>query len=469
MTEQNEQYNEPEQAEVSTEDQIPTYDDIAVVLDDMVSGIKMALKRMTGDDLSSSRLNRSIESIELIKYDLGRLINAHDDEYNALVEQAESVQTSNGLLMLRVRELETELNNAANHTAQILESERAAHAKKRQQYDAELKELREGAEALQSTTKLLVSENRMMTTRINDYVRMEPEKLQQKNAKLKTEKAELTKSNATLQTKFNQLQTHHTRLQLDLARSESHAAELSADLNEQERQDALLGGNLLIDKFYMESPINSVIQYFPYIFKWGLNQPEGGVLVNPTRRHPAQLLFIQGLDFHIQIRTTLGIDLTCKITEFGRTIYMVPEQMEKHWPDGLDDIIQEYHLEQLERLSTPLYDRAMWCREQHISTLPFVPEKFHAQLIEAKLDSLYSLGSSTHEDVKKIKGMGDATFTKIRQACIAMLESYEHESGPVSLLIDAPHVKPNLYNRTQAGIKGKLEEIKSRMKDDEAA
>lgn len=460
-----------EQAEdIKPAKQAPSYDDIAVVCDDMVSGIKMCLKRLTGDDLSTARLERMIDDASQVKVDVAVMLNAHEDEYNELVETAEGLQTNNGLLMLRVKELEAQLNSAADHTAMLLQSERDAHHRKRTELEKKVQEGVDAAEALMISTKKIGNEKRILAQQLEELTRLEPEKLKIKNAELKRTNAELTKSKAELSEKFNQSQSNITRLMLDLAHAESNATEATADYNDLKYHEKLLNGEAWMDSICMDSPINPQISFFPYIYRWGLGAYESDRNGDQVRNQPHEMLFIYGMDFHFQIRTTLGVELTCKLSEFGRAMYVIPDELEEHIPEGLDAKIQEYHMEQLERLSPGLYARTMWCRSQHISTLDFVPEKLRQGFIDMKLDNLMLVGSASYEEVKAIKGLGVVTFYKIRQAAIELLETFEYE-GKTALkpVCDAPHTKPPFSRRVQAGIQDCLKDIKLRMAANESA
>lgn len=446
-----------------------SFEGLTALAENMIAGVSMCIKRIKGDDIFKHRLESIPNEINQLIADMGTLLDFQANEYNALVDQCEELQSSYGLLRLRNTELEKELNISADATAKIIEDEREIHLRERKELEDKITELTQSADSLYSTTKLLVAEKRMLQTRVDEYNRMQPEKIKDTNAKLKIANADLTKTNSTLNSELIKLRKAHTTLQLDLARSESHAAELSADLNDCERFDDLINGEQVVAKLCYTSPINDLVAFYPYIYKWGLNVWEGEVLVEPKRRNERDLMFIQGLDFHIQIRSTLGLDLTCKICEFGRAIYLIPDELREHWPKEMESQIQEFHLEQLERLSQPLYDRAIWCRDQHISTLSFVPEKLRDSFIDMGLDNLLMIGGSTYEEVKGIKGLGEATFHKIREGAIAMLESYKHESGPIKLTVANPHTKPPLYARIQKGIQGCLADIKKRLQEQEAA
>lgn len=442
----------------------PTIDDIAMVCESLVTGIRMCLKRIAGDDIFKRRLEGMIDEVGQLELDVVKMLNANTGEYNELVDECENLQSANGLLQHKNNELEAELNASAQCTAQMLESERAAHVRKRQELEGIITQLTNEVEVLNSTAKVLVSEKRVIKGQLDDLQRLQPERLKAQNAKLKLSNADLTKNNSAVNTELTRLYRAHNRIQVDLARAESHVAELNADLHEYKRFDDLVSGEHVIERFCMVSERNQLIAFYPYIFKWGLNVWEGEALAEPKRRNDYDLMFIQGLDFHIQIRSTLGMDITCKLSEFGRALYLLPDELKKFWPDGLDKEIQDYHLEQLERLSTPLYDRSIWCREQHITTLDFVPEKFHDALIEMGLDNLMMIGGSTYEELKHIKGMGAATFNKIREGALHMLESYQHESGPIKLTIEREHTKPPLARRIEQQVKARLAEIKARSK-----
>lgn len=443
---------------------LPTIEDIACTCESLVTGIRMCLKRIAGDDIFKRRLEGMIDEIGQLEIDFVNLQNQNTRECNDLIDECEGLQSANGLLNLRVQELEGELNMAAQATAAMLDSERAAHHRKRLELEGELTQMAQNVTVLESTAKLLVSEKRMQKNKLDEYERMQPQRLKDQNAKLKIANAELTKTNSNLNLELTRLHKAHSRLQTDLAKSESHAAELSADLDDYQHFDDLISGEHVVEKFCMVSKSNSLIAFYPYIFKWGLNVWEGDTMMEPKRRNPADLMFIQGLDFHIQIRSTIGVDLTCKMSEFGRALYLLPDALKEHWPDGMDEAIQDYHLEQLERLSPELAERVNWCREQHINTLDFVPEKFKPALVAMKLTNLSMLGAATYEECKHIKGMGMATFTKIREGCIAMLDGYAAEHGVIPLTIQRQHTKPPLAKRIMDGIAPRLAEIKQRAK-----
>lgn len=455
--------NEPEVPETQDAPQISA-EDLKLSFEGLLTGIRMCLKRIAGDDVFKRRLENMIDETAQLETDTFALLNANTCEFNGLVEEFEALETSNGLLNLRVAELNKELNASADVTAAMLESERAAHHHKRTELEAEIRKGLESNEVLTAAAKILTSEKRLQKTRIDDLERMQPERLKQNNAKLKIANADLTKKNSNVNLELTRLYKAHSRLQTDLAHSEGYNAELQADLAENEHHDKLLAGEHVVDKFCILSEKNSQIAFYPYIFKWGLNVWEGEAMMEPKRRNPSDLMFIQGLDFHIQIRSTLGQDVTCKMSEFGRALYLVPTQLLEHWPVSMDALIQEYHLEQLERLSVPLYERCLWCRDQHIDTLDFVPEKLKPSLVALGLDNLMMLGAATYAEVENIKGMGDATFTKIREGCIRLLDSYADEHGEIPLTVHREHAKPPMAQRIKDGMANRLADIKLRSK-----
>lgn len=442
----------------------PTVEDLATVCDSLVTGIRMCLKRIAGDDIFKRRLEGMIDEVSMIGRDIALIVDNSNREYNAAIDEIEALEASNGLLTLRITELNKELDGSAQATALMLESERAAHHKKRTELEEELRQQVEGNEVLESTTRTLVAEKRIILARLEEYERLQPKKLKDDNAKLKIKNADLTKNNSNLNTELTRHYKAHNRLQTDLATSESHVIELTADLDEYQRFDNLINGEHVIERFCMVSQKNALVAFYPYIFKWGLNVWEGEALMEPKRRNEYDLMFIQGLDFHIQIRSTLGIDITCKMSEFGRALYLLPDELKTHWPDGMDTAIQDFHLEQLERLSPELYARCMWCREQKIDDLPFVPEKFRAELVAMGLTDLMMIGGCTFEEIKHLKGMGAATFNKIREGAIQMLEAYNVEHGNIPLTITRKHPKPPMYKRIQEGLKLRLPDVKARSK-----
>ncbi|HBM2815695.1 TPA: hypothetical protein LU109_003607 [Enterobacter hormaechei subsp. xiangfangensis] len=454
--------SEIEQTEIA----VPTPEDLVAACESLVTGLRLCLKRVSSDDIFSRRMETMIEEVGLIQSDLGAILSQNNAEYNDLCEQAEDLQTANGLLSLRIKELEKELNQAADSAAQIIDSERLAHVRKRTELEDEIRRLQDGAEALQATCRTNAADIRILRNAVDEYREMQPEKLKESNARLKKEKAELTATNKTLQEELNKTRKRYTRLQLDLANSEARSAELEADMDDMRRFDNMVNGEHIVEKLCFVSKENSLVAFFPHIFKWGLNVVEHGDVAHIERRNPSDLMFIQGMDFHIMIRSTIGQEVTCKVCEFGRAIYYLPRDLEKHWNDDIDDAIQEFHMEQLERLSKPLYDRAVWARSISIDELDFVPAKFVEPLRKMRLDNLMYLGSITYEDVSELPGMGPATFDKMRGACIAKLLTYQHESGPISLTIQAEQRKPPLLERIRKGVNKKLAEIRDRYKEE---
>jgi prefoldin subunit 5 len=95
---------------------------------------------------------------------MGTLLDFQANEYNALVDQCEELQSSYGLLRLRNTELKKN-SIFLLMQQQNSEDEREIHLRKRKELEDKITELTQSADSLYSTTKLLVAEKRMLQTK----------------------------------------------------------------------------------------------------------------------------------------------------------------------------------------------------------------------------------------------------------------------------------------------------------------
>jgi DNA gyrase/topoisomerase IV subunit A len=125
-----------------------SFEGLTALAENMIAGVSMCIKRIKGDDIFKHRLESIPNEINQLIADMGTLLDFQANEYNALVDQCEELQSSYGLLRLRNTELEKELNISADATAKIIEREREIHLRERKELEDKITELSQGSDSL---------------------------------------------------------------------------------------------------------------------------------------------------------------------------------------------------------------------------------------------------------------------------------------------------------------------------------
>ena len=408
---------------------IPTMDSLSEMLNGIISRVRFAAKRVSGDDVFKSTLLKIEEEIGELAGEFNLFVDNEIDQYNNLLERYEA---------------QGELLDLSKSITRGAEEERAKH-------EAQLVEMREGCEqivkeeqnraqdaintaerkshkwetaynALNAQNTSLKSENTTLKAELKTLRQMEPEKLKKKLYEEKKKTSELTATVKDLQTKHNAAAREVVSLKGNMADAQARNSILSEEMGVLRRRMDLVDGEHCVHGMKFYSPVNPHFIFYPHIFMFTLS-----VSLAVANDHDG-IRFINNMDFHVMVRNTAGVEITFRLSELGYPMARVPAELMEHWPEGLDDFLYEYHLDQVERVNPLLHERCLWAREIQVEDLD-LPAKVRTALVDEGITTLAQLGSTYAHQLEAIKGIGPETITRIRNLVRSLINGWDKEHG----------------------------------------
>lgn len=443
-----------------TEENIPTLDTLSEMLNGIISRVRFAAKRVSGDDVFKSALTNIENDITLLASEISDLLGYEADQYNALVDKYQNLEANMALARsaladanAREAKHEEEIKEMRDGCEQIVKEEqnRAQNAINIAERNAHKWETAYNAQVSQVTALKAVSRTQLQELR--NLRAMEPEKLKKKYFDEKKKTTELTATVKDLQTKHNQAAREVVSLKGRTADIEARNHILGEDLEEMRARMDLIDGEHCVHGIKFYSPQNKGVVFYPHIFLFSLH-----ISVATANDHDG-IRFINNLDFHIMIRNTIGIETTYRISELGYPLCKIAIELLEHWPDDMDDFVYDFILEQLERTNPHLHKRCVWARETLVEDLPIAAPARQALIAEG-IDTLAKLGSTYAHQFIKIKGIGPETITKIQIMVREMISQWNKENGaPEVERKDLPTRQKIMDRRVAELTKVKLKEL----------
>lgn len=364
---------------------------VADVLESSLRPVRAQLDLATSQTTGIAQ--RSVESAGVLLNQAQTLcieqINAETDEYNTLLdrlEAAESALTTKELALMQVQE---RIGNA-DLTAAEATAER---------------------DSITAKYKLALSDQRVLAEEVNRLKSLNPERLK---AQLVRVKAELEDS----RTLRNQQLAEIRRVKKELADKTSKLASMVQINDELSNHVADLRARLqrtdgdVAPRYWQAA---NGVQFYFYTFQWGLQlySPEYDVKI------------LNDIDWHLEIRSTIGICMIVSVTEWAIPIYPTVEHFKEAWPDGLNEAVTARIRELLEETHPHLVRRAEWAESMLTETLPLKEQ--HLELLAASnIHSLFDVVRRTPEMLaERVKGFGIATARQVHAKCMSLVKDWE--------------------------------------------
>ncbi|MGJ0577230.1 helix-hairpin-helix domain-containing protein [Xenorhabdus bovienii] len=413
--------------------QLPTPETITMQLDEIIAGLVFCEKRVSADDVFRSRMGRLAEDVRVTAREIELFINAERTEYDALISILEARDQEIAQLYLRVNELEEskkafneKAEYAIQETQKIVENERNRAQDVIDKVEHALAKTKGELDISRSNFISATAENVSLRLELKNLKALEPVKMQKKLAEQKKKNGEITRTKNDLQASLNKLQLDHINTKKAYSDISAKHTVLIAEMDSIRDRMNMLDGEHILRNIRFTSLNSSEMIFYPYVFHFGLEITEG------TERQYGEN-FVSGLDFHIQVRTTLGLDTTVKLNEWGVVYYHLVEELREHWPDELDDFLQEFYFEQLESLNPLLHKRCVWANAFNIMDIEALSAKIRQSLCEHGYHTLAQLGSASVSALSEIKGIGEKTAGQIKLITSGLLIEWNIEHGKPNL------------------------------------
>ncbi|MFI7813006.1 hypothetical protein [Citrobacter werkmanii] len=449
-----------EAAAIDEQQDVPTIERVSETLDNILNTLAFAGKRVSGDDVFKSALSNAENLLAILTTEINEVFNYEADQYNELADQYSNLEANHGLTLAALRQAndeqakhEFQLAEMKDGCEQIVRDEqrRAQEAINAAEQKAAKWETAYIAQCSQVTS--LKATNGTLQSELRQLRALEPEKLKKKLFDEKKKNRELSDTNRQLQNKHNAVSLDNLGLKKYCADIEARNTVLSEDMTRYREQMNLSDGDHCVQGIKFASPINEDVVFYPHLFHWS-----PWVAPSMPGKHDG-IRFINNLDFHIQIRNTIGMETSYKVSEWGIPIGMIPKELEEHWPEGLDDFIDDFVLEQIDILNPHLAKRCRWAREIHVSELTELPSNIRSILAFHNVKTLAHLGSTYSHQLEKYKGIGTETIKTIMNMTRRMLTEWDKEHGAPDLERKRPEVKQKELDRRISNMKA--ENLKS--------
>lgn len=412
---------------------LPTTETLAMQLNEIVAGLAFCEKRVGADDVFKSRMGRLGDDVTALAGEIELLLNAERDEQDNLINILESRDVEIVNLKLKIEQLQGELDAINRQAAEVMEEtqeivtterEKAQEAIYKVEHAFEKEKLAHGV--TKSNCVALVADNASLRIEVKTLNKLEPVKTQKKLAEQKKKNIELTRTKNELQTSLNQTQLLNMALKKSMSDLEARHSVLVSDMDKVNARMMMLDGDNCLRGLSYTSPKSPELIFYPHIFHFGLHVTE-----EAEREHGER--FISGLDFHVQVRTTWGVDTTVKMNEWGVIVYHLVAELKEHWPEEMDDFLQEFHHEQLEALNPLLHQRCLWANQYSVMDIDSLPMKIRESLYQAGYQTLAKLGSASLRSYCQVKGIGEKVAEQIKLATSESLLAWNNENGAPNL------------------------------------
>ncbi|MGL5103092.1 MAG: hypothetical protein ACRC6N_11290 [Plesiomonas sp.] len=412
---------------------LPTPETLSIQINEIIAGLTFCEKRISADDLFKGRMTRLMSDVEVLAGEIESLLQNQADEQDALVGILEERDNEILSLKLRISILSCDIEILKSGVSgAIQETKDIAALVRKEAQDAITKtgmehaKVKSDLDVARSNLTSITAENISHKIELKKLKMLEPEKTQKRLAEQKKKNIALTRAKNELQEQFNkhQIESMDTRRRYsDLdARHSVLVAEMDAV---RERMNMLDGDHILSGaKFF--SPIAPELIFYPHVFHFGLE-----VSTEAEREHGER--FVSGLDFHVQIRSTWGIDITVKLNEWGVAVYHVVKEFDGHWPQDLNPFLQEFYFDQIEVLNPLLHARSVWANDYLTLDICGLKLSVKQALIDGGFRHLASIGTANTSKLSALKGIGEKTADQVKRVAVDLLKSWDAEHGEPNL------------------------------------
>lgn len=310
-------------------------------------------------------------------------LNAEADQYNCLVDHVE--QGEKNFLALQLK----------HHSF-------VDHSNKKEQ---ELTEQIAQLNAKLSRHALALNDSKELAAELKELRALNPKRLKSKNAELSKKYRETSDLLLKLKKQFRDNERELLRQRSNTAKLTTATTELALD-NERLRAKLLRHDGDVIQKEYHGK---DGLICFIYEFEWGLkNTPADPVII-----------ILNDLDWHLEVRTTHGINVTVSVTDWLQPFYPPCDYLAERWPDNIHDALADVIRERCMTTHNHLIERVEWAQSEDLADVKGLSEKQLKLLNDSNFYSVYAVchvpPSRLH---KMVKGVGQETAKKISAICM---------------------------------------------------
>ncbi|MFB5948415.1 hypothetical protein [Klebsiella pasteurii] len=324
--------------------------------------------------------------------------NREIDDFNKLIEHTQKIEDRCFTQSLQISEAKEKIS----------ELELAA---------AEAKAAEETAKAYFAT---LQHDKRTLKTENDRLMSMNPDRQKAQIVSLKQTIADKTTLLDQQKQELRKIRGEQAKTKTNLAVAIQQNAELSLENEDLRARLQRINGD--VEPVWYAAEDNSGLQFYFYTFGWRLT-------LGSTDRD-LQIDLLQDIDWHIEIRTNLGISVLVSVTQWCRARYPILDQFKNAWPSALGKALHARIAELLLDSHPHLVQRAEWASGTQLSSLP-LQDKWLDLLNASGIYSLWTVVSHTPEELSNlVKGFGIATARQVHAACMNTVKAWQAENWP---------------------------------------
>lgn len=283
-------------------------------------------------------------------------INRESDEYNELLDKLELTEEQ-----LRDLELKHE-SMVESHTID----------------EMKWKELETELNERIATLNVRMTTFNDMRSRLNEYKKIDVNRLQSKNSELRKTAKERLDDIVNLRKQSKEHKTRAVNAENELSVVQNELIK-QGNIVDNLRSRLQMHDGDVVQKVYRDDETG--IESFIYLFNWQLNYKPTAAFVNT----------VNDLDFHIEIRTNRGVCLIISPTDWGVPIFPNVSEIEPYLPKELSQDLQELYLSRFESSHPYLIDRIDWAKGVLLEDTEVLSENDLAVLEEMNCTTVYEL------------------------------------------------------------------------------
>ncbi|GLY59313.1 hypothetical protein Pcaca05_01710 [Pectobacterium carotovorum subsp. carotovorum] len=316
-------------------------------------------------------------------------LNKEVDDYNAIIDRLEAAENDLTTKALALTQVQERVESAELAAAEAIAERDSVTAK----------------------YKLAITEKGMLATELNQLKSLNPERLKTQLARVKND--------------LNYSRTLRDQQLAEIRRLKKEAADKTSKLSTMVQLNDELNHAIAdmrarlqrtdgdVEQRYWQAA--SGVQFYFYTFQWGLQlySPEYDVKI------------LNDIDWHLEIRSTIGICMIVSVSEWAVPIYPTVENFKDVWPEGLTEAVTARIRELLEATHPHLVRRAEWAESVLAGSLPLKEQ--HLDLLSAAgIHSLFDVVRRTPDALaEKVKGFGISTARQVHAKCMGLVKDWE--------------------------------------------
>lgn len=317
--------------------------------------------------------------------------NQEVDEYNAVIDRLEAADVEITTLKLTLAQVDERISNAELTAAEATAAKDSTIAQ----------------------NKLIMAELRMLDADFKKLKSLNPERMKTQLIRAKDDLANKTALLNQQLTEIRRVKTELADVKSKLASMVTINTELNGHVADMQARLQRIDGDV-DQKFYTG---NKGVQFYFYLFQWGLQ----------LRCEERDIVLLNDIDWHFEIRTNTGIGLIVSVTEWCMPIFPRVEVIADCWPPGLTDDVANRIRELLADTHPQLIERAEWAESVLIETLP-LKTQYLELLAQSKLNTLYDIVRRPVDLLcADVKGFGETTARQVRAKCMGLVKDWEKQ------------------------------------------